>query len=426
MIRAGLVPFVLPNRKRGGPICALLEDMARTAKRAAPPARLWLALFFVAFGCCRGDTGSAGRAPGSRPRPEARAVPLAVAPPVDARREGDRDGGPAATRYAVIVSIDGMAERFARLLLEKGKLPALQRLRQEGAFTHNARTDFFNTTTLPNHICMLTGVPSGHTPGFPETIHHGYLKNVPPEPGETLHNAGNRSRRYLPSVFDVAHDLGLVTCLFASKPKFSLFTVSYDETNGAPDPIPPDNGRKKIDHAVIDTDTGLLVDRFIEQQRKAPCHLSLLHLADPDTAGHRWGWGSSEYMGSLVQSDRFVGRLLDAVEGDPALRGRTALIVTSDHGGSGTSHHQSRLPKNYTIAFYLWGAGAPAGADLYRWLSPARKDPGGANPSYQARPPPIRNGDAGNLALRLLGLPPVPGSLMFMDDLKIRATTRGN
>ncbi len=373
------------------------------------------ALLLLFPACCRRDATPAGPVPAPRARPAANAVRVALAPRLDPRQRAARDAGSGSIRYAVIISIDGMAERLARPLLEGGKLPALARLKREGGHTGNARTDFFNTTTLPNHVCMLTGVPSGHTAGFPDSVHHGYTKNIPPEPGETLHNAGNQARRYLPSVFDVAHDLGRVTCLFAGKSKFVLFAASYDEQNGAPDPVPPDDGRSKIDHLVIEHDTEALVDRFIEQQRSRPCHLSLLHLIDPDTAGHRWGWGSDEYLDSLARCDRFVGRLLEAVEGDPVLRGRTALIVTSDHGGVGKSHLQNRRPENFTVAFYLWGPGVPAGVDLYRWFSAARADPGAGNPPYGTERQPLRNGDAGNLALGLLGLPPVPGSLMFID-----------
>ena len=98
---------------------------------------------------------------------------------------------------------------------------------------------------------------------------------------------------------------------------------------------------------------------------------------------------------------------MDAVEADPRLAGRTAVVLTADHGGFGTDHRDERV-EDYTVPFYVWGAGIPA-ADLYA-LNPLRADPGTENVGFVAERQPVRNGDAGNLALSLLGLCPLPGS----------------
>jgi hypothetical protein len=86
--------------------------------------------------------------------------------------------------------------------------------------------------------------------------------------------------------------------------------------------------------------------------------------------------------------------------------------VTSDHGGTTRNdHNDPKRPETYRIPLFVWGPGIPAGADLYSLLS-NRGDPGTNWLDYTAHPQPIRNGDAGNLALMLLGLPPIPGSFM--------------
>jgi hypothetical protein len=59
----------------------------------------------------------------------------------------------------------------------------------------------------------------------------------------------------------------------------------------------------------------------------------------------------------------------------------------------------------------MWGAGIPAGVDAYD-LFLNRADPGTTRPSFSDTSiiQPLHNADIGNVAVTLLGLPPIPGA----------------
>src|SRR5262249_49844354 len=155
--------------------------------------------------------------------------------------------GPA--QYVIQISVDGMGSPYLQSLVNEDKLPTFKRLQAEGAWTHNARTDFDYTITLPNHTCMVTGRPVMDKAGNPKAIAgHNWVVNT--DPGDK--NIHANRHEYVKSTFDVAHDNGLRTCMFASKSKFVLYDQSYDESRGAPDTTGPDNGRDKIDLYVHD------------------------------------------------------------------------------------------------------------------------------------------------------------------------------
>ncbi len=65
---------------------------------------------------------------------------------------------------------------------------------------------------------------------------------------------------------------------------------------------------------------------------------------------------------------------------------------------------------NYIIPVLVWLGDDRSGGDLYELNSDRRRDPSIEQPPLDASPPPIRNADVANLALALLGLPPVHGS----------------
>ena len=322
--------------------------------------------------------------------------------------------------FVVHISVDGLRGDLLQELIEDdpASFSHFKKFVTEGATTFNARTDYSHTNTLPNHTTLLTARPVLQPAGQPSSTHHGYSSNGDPPPGETVHNAGNPNLAYVASVFDVAHDHGLSTALYASKPKFVLFEQSYDAAAGALDLIPPDDGTDKIDVYVLDLID--VDDTFVSDLAANHYTYSLVHFTEPDAIGHVFGWGSFFWDVSVAEVDEHLDDLFDLIAVDPVLHDRTVIILSADHGGHGTSHSDETDPRNYTIPFFVWGPGVEAGADLYALNPATRLDPGPGRPDYNATPPPIRNGDGANVALQLLGLGPVPGSTINVaQDLRL-------
>jgi hypothetical protein len=220
---------------------------------------------------------------------------------------------------------------------------------------------------------------------------------------------------YIASSFDVVHDNGGSTALFTEKAKFDFFDRSWDGTNGAPDTTGVDNGRDKID-TYLRGSGAVETSALLNQLATNPATFDFIHLAATDTAGHQYGFMSAEYLDAVKVVDGYIGQILDAVAGSPTMAGNTVVIVTADHGGLGLTHNDATAYANYRIPFFAWGAGVPAGADLYALNAGDRADPGTAQPAYAAALAPIRNADSADLVTGLLGLGQVPGSAIDADQ----------
>ena len=320
--------------------------------------------------------------------------------------------------HVIHLSVDGLGASYlaAALSNSPASYPNFMRLVTEGAFTLNARCDCTDSITVPNHLCMLTGRPVRQPAGQPNTVPHGYTLDGTWSATATVHKDGNTNVPYKASVLDVVHDRGLQTALMVGKTSLAICSQSYNGLNGAPDLLPPDNGRSKMDHLlVVDELSSVIVDAFLPiLTNVTPCDYAFLHFCDPDRAGHNYGWGSTNYYAALQDVDSQLGRILQAIDQNPALAapGQTALIVTSDHGGQGRWHDDPGIFNNFAIPILARGAGFLPGAELYS-LFTNRADPGAAWLDYNAVPQPLRNGDLGNLALSLLGLPSIPGSSLI-------------
>ncbi|PRY58234.1 type I phosphodiesterase/nucleotide pyrophosphatase [Knoellia remsis] len=325
------------------------------------------------------------------------AAALAASPTATASQTATVAANPAIDRV-VAISIDGLRPD-AITSLGASKVPNLYRMINEGATTLNARTMVEQTVTLPNHTSMVTGTRIDKTAGG-----HGVTVNS--DTGTTVQASAGR---YVSSIFDVVHDRGGRTGLYVAKDKFNVLDRSWNATNGAPDTTGTDEGRDKIDTYRLTDSQGATTALTTTLGSTSPDTFSFLHIALPDSAGHSYGWMSSRYLTAVEQSDALLGQVLKTIDGNAARKADTAVVLTADHGGSGTSHSTTTTRENYTIPFMVWGSGVAAGADLYALNGTSRANPGTAKTSYSGTQP-VRNGDLANLTADLLDLPSVPGS----------------
>ncbi len=307
-----------------------------------------------------------------------------------------------ASEFVILISVDGLLPN-AITKLGQSELPGFYRFRSEGVWTDNARTDYDYTRTLPNHASIMTARRVTGEMG------HGQSSNSMPDATTTLHNnTGEQS--YVSSIFDVAHDHGLATALYVSKDKFILFEQSYTADTGAADQIDENQGEDKIDQYTFlneNRSSQTLVDSYVSDMSNQPFNLSMIHLVDTDLAGHGDNWTTDSYYTALKSIDNQLQKILTLVENSPTLNERTAIVLVADHGGIGRAHSDEKDPLNHTIPFYVWGDGVAKGINLYALNKTTRKDPESSRPDYASSPQPIRNGDAANLVLGLLGLPPI-------------------
>lgn len=309
-----------------------------------------------------------------------------------------------AASHVIHISVDGLYSK-AITILSESEIPHITRLIHEGASTLEARTDTEETTTLPNHTSQFSGRRVNRNKGG-----HGWRLNFDPGTATLHSNAGE----YIASIFDGVHDAGFSTSLFAGKSKFSLFKRSWNALNGDHDRNGADNGKNKIDVYKFDPSTPSLVSEFISDLSNQTRHYAFLHIRDPDTAGHEFGWSispGSEYLNAIKTTDSYIGQILNFISTNREYSNSTVVILTSDHGGVvGTDNHPSGNHQSQTIPFIIWGQDVEISNIYFLNKLTAIQPPATENPPFDKTLQPIRNGDAANLASMLLGLPPIPGS----------------
>jgi arylsulfatase A-like enzyme len=229
------------------------------------------------------------------------------------------------TEHVLLISVDGLRPDA----IAAYGLPTLQRLMAEGSHSLEAAT-VLPSNTLPSHTSMLTGVsPAVH--GITWNTHIRRLGVVG-----------------TPTVFELARAAGAEVAAFYAKSKLRHLDRpgSYDHR------LAPLWNTDKW----MATDVVPEVVQHLGHRRPG---LVFVHIAEPDYAGHAFGWMSWGYGLAARRADAAVGEVLSAAEAAYGAEGFT-VIVTSDHGGHGR-RHGSADPRDTAIPWIAYGRGVEPG-----------------------------------------------------------------
>lgn len=245
-------------------------------------------------------------------------APRASASPSEQARAAMSPRSGSAKRV-VLVSIDGLRPDAI-----SPNMRGLHRLYLQGAYPHVART-IEKSATLPSHASMVTGV---------DVAHHGIDFNAyKPERGNVR----------FPTIFSAARAGQLPAAMFVGKSKLRHLLARPGDAH----------------LTVVGQQCRRLVDAAMPTLRETTPGLVFLHFADPDSAGHRIGWMTDDYLTAVDHANDCLERVIETIAGSTA-RDSTLLIVTSDHGGHNRSHG-TRLDVDRRIPWYAWGAGVRRG-----------------------------------------------------------------
>lgn len=224
--------------------------------------------------------------------------------------------GPELAKYVIFLAVDGMGS--TRFL--EANIPNMKKLMEEGAYTLENRA-VIPSVSYPNWASMFMGAG-------PDV--HGYINNTS-EP--TVPSAEITYNGIFPTIYFILKD---------QRPDQTTALVA--EWNGVVACV----DRKALD-IYYDTATGggHLKNKAIEIIAAGCPNFFTIAWDVLDGTGHGFGWWSPNYFQVLTKIDSEMGEIIQAVK-DAGIYDETIFVVSSDHGGVGTSHGGYTEEHRYT------------------------------------------------------------------------------
>ena len=230
-----------------------------------------------------------------------------------------------------------------------GTLPNVARLLAQGCALAGGAVAEFPSVTLTNHASALTGL----APGRHGIVHNAFFdraarRSVLANDAATWHRACTLLRPGARTVWELA---GPARTACVNEPidrGAGYSTFGLVRASGSPDGarslhsgLPPATEDRHADQAWVSRDAGYAwstqVDALgLDQMltlfgEPEPPRLAWWNTTLTDTGHHGGGAHSAQATAALIDSDRRLGALLDLLE-DRGLAGRTAFLLTADHG----------------------------------------------------------------------------------------------
>ncbi len=259
------------------------------------------------------------------------------------------DAGNAA-KHVVAVVFDGCNTNLVADAIDAGEVPNLAKLLARGTGLRHGIVSSFPTVTLPNHVTAFTGVHPGRHGivnnlfldldgeevdllTFANMIHtHNWLS---PEV-ETVHEALHRWRpdAFSSSTYEYA-DRGANWSTFAEfRDKRRPFYATKEAAEAtATDWAYADSEQYRFMSRIDESSLGSAIVQWHGPSltgHPLPT-LQLVNLGLTDDAGHQVGPHGALARAALIDTDRRLGRLIDAIT-EAGVLDDTAMLVMSDHG----------------------------------------------------------------------------------------------
>lgn len=276
--------------------------------------------------------------------------------------------GPARAEHVLIISIDGLRPDA----IDAAPAPNLQALIKRGAYCATAQT-VRPSVTLPSHTAMLTGLDFNRHGVTWNNYRSGHIAH--PTVFTATASAGKTSAMlFAKDKFHYLADPAAVTWVYGSTlpktaPKAEDYTTSTTLDRDDKDEAKPFDP-KKAKPPEARTSAEAIARSFAAAWTERRFAITFVHLREADDAGHDHGWMGEKYLEAVRAADRALGSIVASVEKAGAL-GKTAILVTADHGGSGRGHFRRgdiHRPENVTIPWICVGPKVPAGLVIDRMI----------------------------------------------------------
>jgi predicted AlkP superfamily pyrophosphatase or phosphodiesterase len=221
--------------------------------------------------------------------------------------------------------------------------PGLDALMEQGAWTLSASTQLqAPTVSGPGWTSILTGVDADK---------HLIVSN----------GGYDDIDRAFPTFLGRAHELGLPTATAIHWLPIQV-NIIEDEV---------------VDDVMIGTDAQV-ADLMSDVLETGDLDVHFVHLDDIDGAGHSDAFSpeSASYLETVRITDGYVAQLTDAIAArDSRSDEQWLVVVTSDHGGLGSSHGGTE-PEIRAVPLIIWGDGVVAGEFSGGGVVPGELDSG--------------------------------------------------